>query len=150
MRASVTLVLLLATAGCLDVHRCHDPVAWRVCDGETAQPGASGTAPSIVALVLPTCANLDAPTVSGELHVSDPDGDAQLVKTTLYAGARLGATETPLPDAGRSGNDWSGGYTLAGPMQQQRQEATYRVRLEVTDRAGNQSAPVCSEFSLID
>ncbi len=139
----------LALTGCVDVHRCHDPVAWRVCDGEAAQPGASGAAPAIVALLLPTCANVDAPTVRGALHVSDPDGDAQLVKVALFAGARVDESEVPLDDAGRAGNDWEGTYELSFAMQM-RQEKTYQVRLKVTDRAGNQSAPLCAAFSIID
>jgi hypothetical protein len=100
-------------------------------------------------LLLPTCANFDQATVSGPLQVSDPDGDAQLVKLTLAAGARLSESELPLDDAGRSGNDWQGSYelTVSSP---DRQQATYQVRLKVTDRAGNQSVPLCSDFSVID
>jgi hypothetical protein len=147
VRAALALALL--AAGCVDVHRCHDPVAWRVCDGEHAQPGAGGTPPTIEALVLPTCANLDAPTVSGELHVSDPDGDAQRVLATLSASARLAETETQLDDAGRRGNDWQGTWAFT-PTQMQRQQGSYRLRVKVTDRAGNQSAPLCSDFALIE
>jgi hypothetical protein len=148
-RFAAAAVMAVAVAGCVDVHRCHDPVAWRVCDGESAQPGASGAAPAIVALVLPTCANVNAPTVSGVLHISDADGDAQLVKMSLFAGTRIAESELPLDDAGRTGNDWEGTYELAPPVQM-RQATTYQVRLKVTDRAGNQSAPLCAAFSIID
>jgi hypothetical protein len=142
-------VLALPTFGCVDVHRCHDPVPWRVCDGETAQPGASGAPPSILALVLPTCANLDGPTVTGTLHVTDPDSDAQLVKLTVFSGARLSESEAALDDASRTTTDWEGTYALSLPTTQRR-EASYQLRLKVTDRAGNQSAPLCSTFTLLD
>jgi hypothetical protein len=81
--------------------------------------------------------------------VSDADGDAQLVKLTLSAGARLSESELALDDGGRSGNDWQGSYELT-VSSQDRQQTTYQVRLKVTDRAGNQSAPFCSDFSMID
>ena len=57
---------------------------------------------------LPTCAYLDSPTVTGSLHVSDPDGDAQVIKAALYTGPHNNEADIQLDDAGRSGNDWTG------------------------------------------
>src|SRR5512146_2238048 len=133
----------LVAAGCVDTTQCPLAVDWNPCPGEPAQAGASGTPPSIVQLSLPTCAFLDAPTVTGTLRVTDPDGDAQIVKATLYSGMRVNEDELQLDDAGRSGNDWSGGLVVAlqsggGGMVM---EGSDDVVVKVTDRAGAQSVP---------
>jgi hypothetical protein len=148
MRA-LWLVVPLSVA-CVDTSKCHQATAWKPCPGEAAQPGASGTPPTIVSLSLPTCAYLAAPAASGELHVSDPDGDAQVVKGSFYAGPRVDESELQLSDGGRAGNEWMGALTLAVPgTMPTRQPLSYDVRIKVTDRAGNQSAPVCNTFSLV-
>jgi hypothetical protein len=155
MRALVLLPLGLAcgaaAAGCIDTsHRCHEPVAWQPCPGAAAQPGASGVPPAITSLMLPTCAFVDAPSANGTLAVSDGDGDAQTVKASFYAGPRVAEAELQLDDARRMGNDWRGAVGLAVPGgSQMASELTFDVRVKVTDRAGNQSAPVCNTFSLV-
>ena len=141
----------LVAAGCVDTKQCHLAVDWKPCPGEPAQAGASGTPPSIVQLSLPTCAFLDAPTVTGTLRVTDPDGDAQVVKATLYTGMRANEDELQLDDAGRSGNDWSGGLVVAlqssgGGMAM---ESSDDVVIKVTDRAGAQSVPFCNSIALV-
>jgi len=50
------LVLVALAAGCVDTSKCHAPVDWKPCAGESAEPGSSGSPPSIVQLTLPTCA----------------------------------------------------------------------------------------------
>lgn len=141
----------LALAGCVDSARCKLPSDWQPCAGAAAQPGASGTPPTILRLSLPTCAFVASPTVSGTLEVSDPDGDAQTFKATFSVGVRTDESEVQLPDVGRSGNDWSGSAQLtvmpagggaAG-------EGSYDVRAKVTDRAGGQSAPRCGTLTLL-
>src|SRR4051812_174849 len=88
-------------AGCVDTARCHMPTDWKPCAGESAQPGASGTPPAIVELSLPTCANLASPLIMGTLRVSDPDGDAQVLKATFFTGMRNNEDELELDDSGR-------------------------------------------------
>ena len=105
----------LAAAGCVDTTKCHTATEWKPCAGEAAQAGASGTPPSIVELSLPTCVSINAPTVTGTLRVTDPDGDAQVLKATLYIGQRNTEDEQQLADSLRSGNDWSG--TIAVVLQ---------------------------------
>ena len=64
-------------------------VAWKPCsrrDRSSRAPRARRR--RIVDLELPTCASLSAPTATGTLHLNDPDGDAQVIKVTLYNGAR--------------------------------------------------------------
>jgi hypothetical protein len=141
----------LGSASCVDTKACHTAVAWKPCAGETAQPGASGTPPSIVALELPTCANLDAPTVTGTLSVTDPDGDAQVAKVTFYTGARNDESEAQLDDLGRSGNDWSGSFSvlITGANGGMLMEGSDDVRVKVTDRAGGQSVPFCNSIAVV-
>ncbi len=146
------LLTLAALAGCVDTTHCHMATDWKPCAGEVAQPGASGTPPGIVELSLPTCAYLDDPTLSGTLHVTDPDGDAQTVKAAFYAGMRLDEVDVTLPDSGRSGTEWTGTVVLStvanggtAPMMQE----TDDVIIKVTDRAGGQSVPFCGSFSLV-
>jgi hypothetical protein len=152
MRAEVLAALVaLVAAGCVDTsHRCHSPVAWKRCAGASAQAGASGTPPVIASLTLPTCAFLETPSATGTLAVDDPDGDAQTVKASFYLGARVNESEFQLDDPGRSGGGWNGSVVLSVPgVMQAMGELTYDVRVKVTDRAGNQSAPVCNTFSLL-
>lgn len=141
----------LVAAGCVDTKQCHMAVDWKPCPGEPAQAGASGTPPSIVQLSLPTCAFVDAPMVTGTLRVTDPDADAQVVKATLYTGMRTNEDELQLDDAGRNGNDWSGGLVVAlqsagGGMVM---ESSDDVVIKVTDRAGAQSVPYCNSIALV-
>jgi hypothetical protein len=141
----------LALVGCVDTRTCHTASAWKPCPGQTAQPGASGTPPTIVALSLPTCAYLDTPQVMGMLHVSDPDGDAQVVKATFFTGARSNESEVQLPDSGRSGNEWSGtlSLTLVGGNGGMLMEGSNDVVVKVTDRAGGQSVPFCNSIAVV-
>src|SRR5215471_12773446 len=88
------------------------PSNWKPCSGQPAEPGASGTPPSITQLSLPTCATINSPLVTGTLSVTDPDGDAQVLKATFFTGARNNEDEVQLDDAGRSGNDWSGSFAV--------------------------------------
>lgn len=152
MRLLVCSWAALVAAGCVDTKQCHLAVDWKPCPGEAAQAGASGTPPSIVELSLPTCAFVDAPMVTGTLRVTDPDGDAQVFKATLYSGGlRTSEVELQLDDAGRSGNDWSGGLVVAlqsgsGGMLM---EGSDDVVVKVTDRAGAQSVPYCNSIALV-
>jgi len=141
----------LVLAGCVDTKQCHMAVDWKPCPGETAQAGASGTPPSIVELSLPTCAFVDAPVVMGTLRVTDPDGDAQIVKATFYTGMRNNEDELQLDDAGRSGNDWSGSFSVAlqGAGGAMVMEGSDDVVIKVTDRAGAQSVPYCNSIALV-
>jgi hypothetical protein len=143
------VLMALVAAGCVDATKCHMPSAWQPCAGGVAEPGASGTPPTIAMLSLPTCAYVATPQVSGTLHVTDPDSDAQIVKITISQGPRLGETEVALPDAGRSGTDWTGALSVAIPMPMAlQQQSSYDVSIKVTDRAGGQSAPVCDSITL--
>jgi hypothetical protein len=141
----------LAAAGCVDTKQCHMAVDWKPGPGATAQAGASGTPPSIVELALPTCAFVDAPMVTGTLRVTDPDGDAQVAKATLYSGMRASEDELQLDDAGRNGNDWSGGLvvTLQSAGGGMVMESSDDVVIKVTDRAGAQSVPYCNSIALV-
>jgi hypothetical protein len=88
----------------------------------------------------------------GSLHVSDPDGDAQLIRAAIYTGGTRGnEVDIELDDAGRSGSEWTGQVTLtissgSGGMLM---EGTSDVRVKVTDRAGAQSAPFCNSIALV-
>ena len=150
VRLACIPVATLLVAGCVD-SKCHVPSDWKPCAGATAEPGASGSPPSIVELSLPTCANLSSPTVMGTLHVTDPDGDAQVLKATFYAGMRINEDELELDDAGRSGNDWSGSFSvvLRGPSGGMLMEGSDDVHMKVTDRAGAQSVPFCNTLSIV-
>ncbi|HEX6836697.1 MAG TPA: hypothetical protein VF334_09000 [Polyangia bacterium] len=141
----------LALAGCVDTKQCHMAVDWKPCPGQAAQAGASGSPPSIVELSLPTCAFVDAPQVTGSLRVTDPDGDAQVVKATLYVGMRNSEDELVLDDAGRNGNDWSGDLSVAlqGSGGGMVMEGSDDVVMKVTDRAGAQSVPFCNTIALV-
>jgi hypothetical protein len=147
------LAALLCAAGCVDTNKCHMATAWLPCAGETAQPGASGTPPTIVELALPTCGFVDSPTVTGTIHVSDPDADSQLVKITFFAGKRVNEIELPIAAANAAMTDWSDALSVAvgaesggGGMST---EGTFDVRIKVTDRAGNQSQPYCGSIALL-
>lgn len=143
--------VLLGTAGCVDTRACHTATVWKPCAGATAEAGASGTPPSITDLEMPTCAYLDSPTVSGTLTVSDPDGDAQVVKATFSQGVRTNESEAELDDAERNGNDWSGPFAIVvtGAMGGMLMEGTYDARIKVTDLAGGQSVPFCNSVSIV-
>jgi len=150
-RLLVCSLAAVAWAGCVDTKQCHMAIDWKPCPGQAAQPGASGSPPMIVELSLPTCAFVDAPTVKGTLHVSDPDGDAQVLKATLYVGMRNSEDEIELDDAGRTGNDWNGtiavGLAAAGGTMVM--EGSNDVVVKVTDRAGAQSVPYCNTIALV-
>jgi hypothetical protein len=148
VRSAVIAALLVA--GCLDTTKCKLPSAWKPCAGENAQPGASGTPPGIASLTLPTCAYVETPTVTGTIHVVDPDADTTLVKASFYIGMRVDEVEVPVPAADAASADWTdtidvtvmnSGGTLT--------EGSRDVRLKITDRAGNQSVPYCNTLSLI-
>ena len=79
MRFAFALAAALLAGGCVS-SKCHTPTVWKPCGGDSAEPGDTGTPPSIVALSAPTCVDLDSPTTSATLHVTDPDGDAQTIK----------------------------------------------------------------------
>src|SRR3954463_16246123 len=96
---AAAFVALAAAAGCVDTTKCHMAVEWKACPGEAAQAGASGTPPTIVELSLPTCVSINAPTVTGTLRATDPDGDAQVIKATLYIGMRNSEDEAQLADS---------------------------------------------------
>ena len=151
VRLLVCSLAAVAAAGCVDTTRCKMPVAWKPCSGQPAQAGASGSPPSIVELSLPTCATVDAPLVTGSLHATDPDGDAQLLKVTFFSGARDNEDEVLLDDANRSGNDWSGAFGVAiqGANGSMLMESSVDVVMKVTDRAGAQSVPFCNTVSII-
>jgi hypothetical protein len=138
------LAMTLLLGGCVDSVKCHEPVAWPVCAGATAEPGATGTPPAITSLMLPTCAFVDSPSVSGTIAIADPDGDAALIKSSLYVGVRLAEVETMLP-AGHMGN-FAGTFLVAVPMAT---PGAYDVRVKVVDRAGGQSAPLCNTITML-
>ena len=145
------IALVALAAGCVDTTKCHVPVDWKPCAGSTAEPGSSGSPPTIVELSIPTCAYLSAPSVKGTLRASDPDGDAQVVKFALYTGEHNNEAEIQLDDAGRSGNDWIGEFTLvvsasAGGMLM---EGSSDIQAKVTDRAGAQSVTFCNSIALV-
>ncbi len=147
----LALAVALAGAGCVD-GKCHAPTAWKPC-GDPAEPGASGTPPTIVSLEVPTCAYLDSPSVTASLQVTDPDGDAQTVKVTFFnGGVRASETELELDDAERNGNDWSGSFGLLvmGSGGGMPMLGSDDVRVKVTDRAGGQSAPFCSSVAIVN
>jgi hypothetical protein len=149
MMRLVALGLLVAgcgdiVAGCVDTAKCHAPVAWQPCADGTAEPGASGTPPTISSLMLPTCAFVDSPAVSGSITVSDPDGDAALIKSSLYQGVRLLETEAMLPAMPM--NNYAGMLTIAFSMAK---VGAYDVRIKATDRAGGQSAPLCNTITIL-
>src|SRR4051794_25939397 len=127
------------------------PTPWKVCAGEVAEPGSSGTPPSIAELSVATCAYVDAPQFMGTLHANDPDGDAQVLKATSHQGVRTKESELLLDDAHRSGNDWSGSFTLllvstgTGMLM----EGTNDVVMKVVDRAGAQSVPYCGSVTIV-
>jgi hypothetical protein len=127
-------------AGCADDVKCHTPSSWPPCANATAEPGASGTPPTITSLVVPTCAYTSDPQVAGPLMYMDPDGDAQTVKVSLYVGPRQSESELTLPPKGTSVP-----LTIAIPMAM---EGSYDVRVKVTDRQGGQSAPVCNTVTI--
>src|SRR5205823_11452500 len=107
--------------------------------------------PTIVQLSIPTCAYLSAPSVTGSLHVTDPDGDAQVLKFALYTGMHNNEAELQLDDAGRSGNDWTGEFTfaLSGASGGMLMEGSSDIRAKVTDRAGAQSVPFCNSVAIV-
>ena len=139
-------------AGCLDTNKCKMPSNWSPCAGETVEPGASGTPPGIASLTLPTCAFVENPSVSGPIHVVDPDADTTTLKASFYIGARVDETDVPIPGTDAASADWtdtisitvsdaSGGTLMPGSRD---------VRIKITDRAGNQSIPYCGTLALIN
>lgn len=147
--AALAAVLL---AGCVDTRTCHMPQAWKPCPNTAAQPGAAGTPPAIVDLSLPTCVFVDTPQATGTLHVTDPDGDAAVLKATFFQGRRNNESELMLSDANRSGSEWSGGITIvltgaggSGMLT----ESTADVVVKVVDAQGAQSVPFCNTISAV-
>jgi hypothetical protein len=151
VRLFAASVLAFAAGGCVDTSKCHTPTDWKPCAGQTAQAGASGSPPMIVQLSLPTCAYLDTPLVTGTLRVDDPDADQQVVKATFFTGMRNNENELELDDAGRSGNEWSGNFSvvLQGGGGGMLMEGSDDVVIKVTDRAGAQSAPFCNSIAIV-
>jgi hypothetical protein len=146
------IVLLALASGCVDTSKCHTPVDWKPCAGDVAEPGSSGSPPTIVELSTPSCAYLDSPTLMGSLHVSDPDGDAQLIRAATYTGGlHSNEVDIDLDDAGRNGNEWTGTLTLSitGASGGMPMEGTSDVRVKVTDRAGAQSVSFCNSVALV-
>jgi hypothetical protein len=141
----LVLVMLLLAAGCVDTVKCHTPVAWQPCMGETSEPGASGTPPTITGLMLPTCADQALPSVAGTIAINDLDGDAELIKTSFYVGVRLSETDTMIP-IGHMGQDYSAPFSVVVPMAK---VGSYDVRVKAVDRAGGQSAPVCNTVTIL-
>jgi hypothetical protein len=140
----------LCLAACVDTKTCHMPSQWKPCAGQSAQPGASGAPPSIVELSIPTCAYKDAPIVSGTARISDPDGDAQVLKATSFQGMRNAESELELDDVRRSGNDWAGDFAVAvAGMDTMLMEGDIDVVMKVADRAGAQSVPYCNTVSIV-
>ena len=142
------LVAALALAGCVDATRCHLPSDWKPCAGSSAELGASGTPPAIVALSVPTCAYVDDPEVQGTLHVTDPESDATVVHVTFSQGPRVDESDIDLPDAGRMGTEWSGDLQLRA-MNATAMEGTLDVRVKVADLQGNQSVPFCNSLTFL-
>ena len=150
--APLALVVAGAAAGCVDTKTCHNAVDWKPCAGQVAEPGASGSPPEIVQLSAATCAYLTAPSVAATLHVTDVDGDAQVIKATITTGGmRADESELELDDAERNGNDWSGGFTIAvtGSAGGMPMQSSSDVSIKVTDRAGAQSIPFCNSIALV-
>jgi hypothetical protein len=151
VRCLPALVIVFVAAGCVDTKVCHTPIVWKPCAGQSAQPGSSGSPPSIVELSLPTCAYVDTPIAAGSLKVTDPDSDAAVVKSTFSAGARLDESELVLDDMHRSDTDWSDDFslTIAAGSGGMLTEMTEDVSVKVVDTAGAQSIPFCHSISLV-
>jgi hypothetical protein len=151
VRSLLAAIVALAAAGCGPDSKCHMPIDWKPCAGQTAQPGSSGTPPTILELSLPTCAYVDTPTATGTLRVTDPDGDAQVLKLTLFDGARENEAEIQLDDAARSGNEWTGQFVVAitGSSGGKVMEGSSDLHAKVTDRAGAQSVPFCNSIAIV-
>ncbi|HEY2749228.1 MAG TPA: hypothetical protein VGL86_31640 [Polyangia bacterium] len=152
MRLVLAFAVALASAGCVS-GKCHTPTAWKPCSGDSAEPGATGTPPTIVSLDVPTCAFLDSPSVSASLHVTDPDGDAQVIEVSYFnGGVRVDESNIELDDADRSDNDWSGsfGLLLMAPGGGMPMPGSDDVRVKVTDRQGGQSAPFCNSIAIVN
>lgn len=147
MRPWLLLAPLSLLGGCVDLNKCGLQQTWKPCAGETSEPGASGSPPSIVSFVMPTCAYVDAPVLTGTLNVSDADSDEQVAHvTTFQGGVRLAEADTVLDPSLLSGMNWSGPVllTVAGSS-----PASFDVRVKVDDVAGGQSQPVCNTVSLV-
>lgn len=151
VRQAALIAAAVAALGCVDTRTCHVPSAWKPCAGQSAQPGSSGTPPSIVELSVATCAYQSSPLVMGTLHANDPDGDVQLLKATSFQGVRTKESELPLDDVNRSGNDWSGSFTLdiVSVSSGMLMEGSNDVVMKVTDRAGAQSVPYCNTIAIV-
>lgn len=152
MRLFGCIALVAVVAGCVDQKTCHQPAAWKPCPNTRAEPGASGTPPAIVELSLPTCVYVDTPVAMGSLHVSDPDGDATVVKATFFQGVRNNESELPLDAAHRSGTEWSGSFAVTlvgGGASGMLTESTDDVMVKVVDAAGAQSVPYCNTIAAL-
>lgn len=137
----------LLVGGCVDLNKCGIPQAWKPCAGQTSEQGATGTPPAIVSLMMPTCAYVDNPIVTGTLKVSDADGDEKVAHvTTSQGGARLAEADTQLDPSLQSMNDWTGPLllTVSGST-----PASFDIRVKVDDVAGGQSVPVCNTVTLV-
>jgi len=152
VRPACIVLVALAASGCVDTTRCHTPVDWKPCAGDVAEPGSSGSPPTIVQLTIPSCGYLDSPMVMGSLHISDPDGDAQMIRAAIYtSGLHGNEVDIDLDDAGRNGNEWMGTLTLSitGASGGMAMEGSSDVRVKVTDRAGGQSVSFCNSVALV-
>ena len=138
------LAIGLLVGGCVDAVKCHAPEPWPACAGAPAEPGATGMPPAITSLMMPSCAYVASPAVSGTIAIADPDGDTALIKTSLYLGARLSETETMLPL--QTAKDFSGTFVVVVPMAA---PGAYDVRVKAVDRAGGQSAPLCNTVTIL-
>lgn len=144
MMRLVALALVLVLGGCIDTVKCHAPQPWPACAGSPAEPGATGTPPTIASLMMPTCAFTSSPEVSGPIEIRDADGDIAVVKASFYVGVRLLEMETMLP-ATQMGN-FSGMFGVAVPMAA---PGAYDIRVKAVDRAGGQSVPLCNTLTIL-
>jgi len=64
---------------------------------------------------------------------------------------RNNENELELDDAGRSGNEWSGNFSVVAVAVERRMlmEGSDDVVIKVTDRAGAQSAPFCNSIAIV-
>lgn len=147
----ILAIAALVAAGCIDTAKCKQPSEWKPCAGESAQPGASGTPPRIVSLSMPTCAYVESPTVSGSIHVVDPDADTTTLKASFYVGPRVDEVDVPVPAADAALADWTDSIfvTVTSSGSGTVSEGTRDVRLKITDRAGGQSLPYCNTLTLV-
>ncbi len=91
--------------------------------------------------MLPTCAYVDTPEITGTLTASDVDGDLALAKVSFYVGTRIDESEVTV-----TGMNYSGPLSLTFS---ETEEGSIDVRIKVTDAAGAQSASRCNTVRLV-